>query len=100
MVTTHPMERTLPAPISLGLETRSSFREAGMSLLQELPPGTGRLIIDLGSTRQVDSAGLGALMLVQRAAAERRQAVAIRNPTDEIRFLLVLTKLDELFELD
>ena len=100
MVTTHPTERMLPAPISLGLETRSSFREAGVALLEELPPGSGRLVIDLGETRQVDSAGLGALMLVQRAAAERRQAVALRNPSDEIRFLLVLTKLDELFMLE
>jgi anti-anti-sigma regulatory factor len=48
----------------------------------------------------VDSAGLGALMLIQRRAAERRQAVALRNPSDEIRFLLVLTKLDDLFQLD
>lgn len=100
MVTTHPMERMLPAPISLGLETRRSFREAGIALLEELPAGNGRLVIDLGATRQVDSAGLGALMLVQRAAAERRQAVAIRNATDEIRFLLVLTKLDELIAVE
>src|SRR2546430_8920821 len=42
------------------------------SLLELLPEGTGRLIIDISGTRQVDSAGLGALMLIQRKAAERR----------------------------
>ena len=48
----------------------------------------------------MDSAGLGALMLIQRRAAERRQTVVLRNPSDEIRFLLVLTKLDDLFQLE
>ena len=65
-----------------------------------LPVGTGRLVIDLSSTRSIDSAGLGALMLIQRMAAERRQTVLLRRPSEEIRFLLVLTKLAELFHFD
>jgi anti-anti-sigma regulatory factor len=48
----------------------------------------------------VDSAGLGALMLVQRRAAERKQVVVLRNVNEELRFLLVLTKLDDLFQLE
>ena len=48
-------------------------------------------------TREVDSAGLGALMLIQRMAAERRQIVVLRNPSEEVRFLLTLTKLYDLF---
>jgi hypothetical protein len=39
-------------------------------------------------------------MLIQRQAAERRQCVVLRNPSEEIRFLLVLTKLAELFQID
>ena len=46
------------------------------------------------------AAGLGALMLIQRRAAERRQVVVLRNASEEIRFLLVLTKLDDLFQLE
>jgi anti-anti-sigma regulatory factor len=65
-----------------------------------MPEGAGRLVIDLARTRQVDSAGLGALMLIQRRAAERRQVVVLRNASEEIRFLLVLTKLDDLFQLE
>jgi len=57
-------------------------------------------VIDLAGTRHVDSAGLGALMLIQRRAAERRQLVILRNLREEIRFLLVLTKLDDLFQLE
>jgi anti-anti-sigma factor len=65
-----------------------------------MPEGGGRLVVDLTGTRQIDSAGLGALMLIQRHAAERRQAVVLRNPNEEIRFLLVLTKLYDLFTIE
>ena len=88
------------APDTLGLETRVEIRKAAIRLLENMPEGTGRLVIDLSRTRQVDSAGLGALMLIQRRAAERRQTVVLRNPSEEIRFLLVLTKLYDLFQID
>jgi anti-anti-sigma factor len=95
-----PMIRQLHAPSSLGLDTRSSFRQAAVEALEGMPEGESRLVIDLSDTRHVDSAGLGALMLVQRRAGERRQRVALRSASEELRFLLMLTKLDELFELE
>ncbi len=94
------VERSLTAPETLGLDTRVEIRKAAIRLLEEMAEGTGRLVIDLGPTRHVDSAGLGALMLIQRRAAERRQVVVLRNASEEIRFLLVLTKLDDLFQLE
>jgi ABC-type transporter Mla MlaB component len=97
---THSPARELKAPETLGLETRSEFRRAGIGLLDSLPEGDGSLIIDLTATRAVDSAGLGALMLVQRRAAERRQTVILRNANEELRFLLALTRLDDLFQLE
>jgi anti-anti-sigma regulatory factor len=100
MRTPQEVERGLSAPDTLGLESRVEIRKAAISLLEDMPEGTGRLIIDLGRTRQVDSAGLGALMLIQRAATERRQTVVLRNPSEEIRFLLVLTKLYDLFHVE
>jgi hypothetical protein len=39
-------------------------------------------------------------MLVQRRAAERRHAVVLENPSDELRFLLNITKLNMLFEFE
>jgi hypothetical protein len=39
-------------------------------------------------------------MLIQRMAAERRQTVTLRAPSEEIRFLLVLTKLADLFDIE
>jgi anti-anti-sigma regulatory factor len=35
--------------------------------------------------------------MVQRHAADRRQQVVLRGVTPELEFLLVLTKLDDLF---
>jgi anti-anti-sigma factor len=100
MMTPQEVERGISAPDTLGLETRVEIRKAAIQLLEQMPEGTGRLVIDLGRTRHIDSAGLGALMLIQRRAAERRQAVVLRNPSEEIRFLLVLTKLYDLFQVE
>ena len=94
------VERTLTAPQNLGLDTRVEIRKDAIKLLEEMPEGIGRLVVDLSGTQKVDSAGLGALMLIQRRAAERRQIVVLRNASEEIRFLLMLTKLDDLFELE
>jgi anti-anti-sigma factor len=96
----HDTERGMAAPETLGLDTRVEVRKAAIRLLEEMPEGVGRLVIDLARTRQVDSAGLGALMLIQRRAAERRQVVVLRSASEEIRFLLMLTKLDDLFQLE
>ena len=96
----HDTERGMAAPETLGLDTRVEVRKAAIRLLEEMPEGVGRLVIDLARTRHVDSAGLGALMLIQRRAAERRQVVVLRSASEEIRFLLMLTKLDDLFQLE
>src|SRR3989440_1119981 len=93
-------EKILAAPEALSLETRTAFRRTASELLDQLPEGSGRLVIDLSGTRTVDSAGLGALMLIQRKAAERRQIVCLRGANEELRFLPVLTKLNDLFELE
>ena len=100
MRTPQEVERGLAAPDTLGLESRVEIRRAATQLLDDMPEGSGRLVIDLGRTRHVDSAGLGALMLIQRTAAERRQVVVLRNPNEEVRFLLVLTKLYDLFHIE
>lgn len=97
---TRTVEKVLAAPDHLTLDSRTAFRRAAEELLQELPDGVGRLVLDLSGTRHVDSAGLGALMLIQRKAAERRLSVRLRGANEELRFLLVLTKLDDLFELE
>lgn len=54
-----------------GSRDRGSFRDAAVELLEGLPEQDGTLLIDFARTRRIDSAGLGALMLIQRRASER-----------------------------
>jgi anti-anti-sigma regulatory factor len=100
MSATDTNTRVIKAPEVLGLESRGGFRDESVEILGQLPETGGALIIDFAGTRRIDSAGLGALMLVQRKAVERSQKVVLRNLRDEFRFLLVLTKLDDLFEIE
>ena len=100
MATTETNTRFVQAPGVLGLETRGSFREQSVAALEQMVEGEGVLTIDFAATHKIDSAGLGALMLIQRKAAERRQRIVLRGLKDEFRFLLVLTKLDDLFEIE
>src|SRR2546423_15005414 len=98
-MSTHPSEKVLAAPEELGLDSRTAFRRTATELLEQLGEGAGRLVIDLSGTRQIDSAGLGAWMLIQRKAAERRLTVGLRGANEALRFLLALTKLGALFAL-
>ncbi len=100
MSATETNARVVLAPEVLGLESRATFRDSAVELLELLPEREGTLLIDFSGTHRIDSAGLGALMLVQRRAAERQQRVVLRHLRDEFRFLLVLTKLDDLFEIE
>src|SRR5207244_11859851 len=95
-----PGEKVLAAPEELGLDSRTVFRRAATELLEQLAEGAGRLVIDLAGTRQIDSAGLGALMLIQRKAGERRLTVWLRGANEALRFLLVLTTLGDAIALD
>ncbi len=96
----HVEKNVLVAPEHLGLETRRGFRRAADALIDAAPEGSVSLVIDLGATRSVDSAGLGALVLVQRHAVQRRQAVRLRGVSPELRALLTLTKLEGLFQIE
>jgi anti-anti-sigma factor len=92
-----PQSRALQAPENLGLDTREPFRQQANELLDEMGEGRGQLVIDLGATKAIDSSGLSALVMVHRHASERRQRIVLQRVGPEIEFLLVLTKLDDLF---
>lgn len=88
------------APANLDAKTRVAFRDAALAALEQLPEGSGRLVIDLAVTRRLDSAALGMLVMLQLRAAERRLAICLRNVSEEIRFLLLMTRLEERFEIE
>ncbi|MGH7560848.1 MAG: STAS domain-containing protein [Gemmatimonadales bacterium] len=98
MSATQVAARRIVAPEELGIDTRVSFRENAVRELDVMPSG-GALTIDCSRTRRVDSAGLSALMLIHRHAADRGQRVALERLSDEFRYLLALTRMDLLFDL-
>lgn len=99
MAATQVTARIVIAPEGLGLDTRLQFREEAIRELDAMPDG-GVLTLDLAQTRRVDSAGLSTLMLIERHGAERGQRVLLRDPSEEMRFLLALTLMTELFEIE
>lgn len=97
MAVLRDIDRSIVAPVELGLPTRATFREAAFEELSGLCDG-GTLHIDLVNTRKVDSAGLSALLLIHRRAQERLQRIVLSNASAEIKYLLALTEMSGLFE--
>jgi len=97
-------ELLVRAPHVLDRDTRLAFRREALRAVEKGPAGLGegggRVIVDLGRTTHVDSAGLGALVLVRERAAEQRWTVCLRGASEELRFLLVLTRLEDRFEFE
>ncbi len=98
MSATQVIARNISAPAELGLDTRLAFREQASQELAAMPDAA-TLVIDLGGTTRVDSAGLSALMLLSRSASERSQRIVLKDPSEELRFLLALTLMTDLFEI-
>jgi anti-anti-sigma factor len=92
-------EQVLVAPECLGLESRKEFRKLASDLIDRTTTGSGHLVIDCGRLQSIDSAGLNALILVQRKATNRRVHVILRDLDEGLQALLVLTKLDDLFTI-
>jgi anti-anti-sigma factor len=96
-------ELLVRAPTVLDRDTRLAFRREALAVVETRSTGRdvgGRVVVDLAGTRHVDSAGLGALVLVRERAAEQRWTVCLRGASEELRFLLVLTRLEDRFEFE
>ena len=95
-------ELVVRAPQALDRDTRSAFRRTALAEIEArlgASPG-GRLVVDLSGTTRMDSAGLGALIMLQQRSSELRHTVCLRGASEEVRFLLVLTRLEDRFEFE
>ena len=95
-------ESVVVAPVNLSAQNRTEFREEALAALERLGDAEagGCLVIDLTATQRLDSAGLGPLVMLQLRAAERRHAVCLRGASEEIRFLLLMTRLEDRFTIE
>jgi anti-anti-sigma factor len=91
----------LTAPDRLVTETRLDFRRAALEHVERASQeSASRIYVDLGATKEIDASGLGVLVLLQKRARERMIATRLLNAGASVKQMLLLTKLDYLFELE
>ena len=72
------------------------LRDAVNALLEE---GRKSIILNLSSVSYMDSAGIGELVACFKRALERKASVKLVNPSGKVQDLLILTRLQEIFEI-
>ena len=101
MLTADGSSTLLSAPERLVTETRLDFRRAALDHVERAAQESAeRIYVDLTATHEIDASGLGVLVLLQKRARERMIAVRLLHAGASVRQMLLLTKLDYLFELE
>ena len=72
------------------------LREAVNTLLEE---GRKSIVLNLSSVSYMDSAGIGELVACYKRALEKGAKVKLVNPSGKVQDLLVLTRLQEIFDI-
>ena len=80
----------------LNASTAPGLRDEGRSSLKAEHTA---LEIEMGSTRFLDSSGLGALIALQKTMAQRGGALRIVNPSATVVQILELTRLHRVLEI-
>lgn len=84
----------LSGKITIG-EGDSLLREQVLNLLEA---GHSKILLNLESVSYMDSAGIGELVACYKRAREKGGTVKLLRPSGKVQDLLVLTKLEEVFE--
>lgn len=101
MQTTSEYENILTAPARLVADTRIEFRRSALEHVERAVLASApRIYVDLRATAEVDASGLGVLVLLQKRARERMIATRLLHAGAAVRQILLLTKLDYLFEFE
>jgi len=72
------------------------LREAVNALLEE---GRKNVLLNLNNISYMDSAGIGELVACYKRATEKGAKLKLLNPSGKVQDLLVLTRLQEVFEI-
>ncbi len=98
---THECSPTFVAPSTLTMDRRLENRDAVLSAVAlAAKRGAPAVVADLRATTQVDAAGLGVLILLQKRAREHGMRTRLQGVPPEIRTLLDSTWLHTLFDFD
>src|SRR5688572_6523364 len=85
------------------LSERLSFADNGVfrKLLDEmLASKTRHWVLDLSGLSSVDSAGLGMFNIAMENAKKAGLSLVLRSPTEHVRKLIELSKMDKLIRVD
>jgi anti-sigma B factor antagonist len=85
----------LSGKITIG-EGDIRLREAVNALLEE---GRKNIILNLSGISYMDSAGIGELVACYKRATEKSAKLKLLNPSGKVQDLLILTRLQEVFEI-
>jgi anti-anti-sigma regulatory factor len=97
--TTEQVNDTLAAPARITGETRATFRKDALSFMEAAgAAGLVNISLDMSKTVEVDASGLGVLVVVQKKSKELGLHLRVTRVPQQVRYLLLLTKLEHLFE--
>ena len=83
-------------PQRLVMENAPAVRK---DLLELIARGNRHLILDLGEVTFVDSSGLSVLVSALKAANKNAGSVVLLNLTNDVRALIELTRMHEVFQI-
>lgn len=89
----------IEVPATLTVVEAVTFEQNVKRCLAQEPTPT-QIIIDLSQTTFMDSSGLGALVICYRACQQRQVPMILRGVQEQVRMLLSLTDLDQLFTFE
>ena len=96
-----PVGASVEAPERLIADTRAQFRKDALSYLERAAAQSVKeFALDMSHTTEMDASGLGILVVVQKKATELGIRMRIAGAPQQVRYLLLLTKLDHLFEFE
>lgn len=99
VLVTENMETVIIAPARLIAENRVAFRADALDAVDRAAAASGSVVVDLAATTEIDSSGLGLLVLIQKRSREKGLKTVLRGTGKEVRSMLVVTKLEMLFTM-
>jgi len=96
-----PVAPSIIVPDRLVADTRAQFRKDALSYLDRAAAqSVMEFALDMSRTTEMDASGLGILVVVQKKAKELGIRMRITGAPQQVRYLLLLTKLEHLFEFE
>lgn len=75
----------------------SKFEEI-LDVVRAQPPG--RIELEMGELEYIDSSGVGMLLMILEACEKKSSRLLLRNPGAQVRQVLRLSRLDQLFAIE